>query len=118
MSTLRDIQAGVPHGSVLAPTLYSLYTNNSPQTPRICQPSADDICTTDSEEIYVLRKLQRGLTSVESWFEPWNMKLNEGKTFTIYFFHCRRPVEARRTLKGWSIPLVNNVKYLGVIFDN
>jgi hypothetical protein len=32
MSTPRDIQAGVPQGSVLSPTLYTLYTNDTPQT--------------------------------------------------------------------------------------
>jgi hypothetical protein len=33
MSMQRYIQAGVPHGSVLSPTLYNLYINNTPKPP-------------------------------------------------------------------------------------
>jgi len=62
--------------------------------------------TTDREEGYVLRKLQRGLTSLESWCERWNIKTNEDKPRAIYFSHRRRPLEAHLTLKGGHIPFV------------
>jgi hypothetical protein len=58
------------------------------QTPEVYLPLfVDDthIYTTDRKEGYVLRKLQRGLTSMESWCERWNMKIDEAKTQTINF---------------------------------
>jgi hypothetical protein len=44
MSTPREIQAGVLQGSVLSPTLYSMYINDTPQTPSVYLALfADDI---------------------------------------------------------------------------
>jgi hypothetical protein len=31
--------------------------------------------------------------------------------------HQRAPPKSLHTMNGWNIPFVNNVKYLGVIFD-
>jgi hypothetical protein len=115
----RDIEAGILQVSVLFRTLYSLYINDTPQTPEVYVALfADDTCiyTTDRKEGYVLRQLQRGLTSVESCCERWNIKINEDKTQAIYVSHRLRPFEAFLTLKGRQIPFVNNVNYLGLIF--
>jgi hypothetical protein len=120
MSTPWDIQAGVPHVSVLSHTLYSLYKNDTPQTAGVYLGLfADNTCiyATDTEEGYVLRKLQRGLSAIETWCERWNIEMNEDKTQAIYF--CRRlwPPEAHYTLNVRNIPFANHVKHLGVIFD-
>jgi hypothetical protein len=71
----------------------------------------------DCKEDYIHRKLQRGLSAIETWCERWNIKLNDDKTQAIYFSHRLRPSEAHLTLYGRNIPFVRHVKYLGVIFD-
>jgi hypothetical protein len=66
MSMPRETQAGAPQGSVLSQELYSMYTNDTPQSPGVyVDLFAGDTCmyVMDCKEVYVLRKLQRGLNS-------------------------------------------------------
>jgi hypothetical protein len=79
MSTPRDMQAGVPQGSVLCPTLFDLYINDAPQTLGVqLALFADNTClyATACKEDFIVRKLQRGLSSMETWCERWNIKIN------------------------------------------
>jgi hypothetical protein len=95
-STPRNIVAEMPQSFVLAPTLYSLFINDAPLVPGIhLALFADYTCiyATEKHERRVLCKLQRGLTTVKSCCERWNIKINEGKSEAIYF--SRRPESQR-----------------------
>jgi hypothetical protein len=83
MSTPRKMRAVVPQGSVLPPTLYNMYINDAPQTPGVyIALIADDTCmyATDRKKHFVVRKFQRGLSSMETRCERWNIKINEDKS--------------------------------------
>jgi hypothetical protein len=120
MSKPRYLQAGVPQGSVLSPTPYNLYINDTPQTSGVnLALFGDDIYlyATDHKEGYVLRKIQHELNSTAACGECWNIKINEDKTLAIYFTRRTRQPDSLLTLNVRNIPFVNSVKYLGVIFD-
>jgi hypothetical protein len=120
MSAPREMQAGVPQGSVLSPTLCNMYINDAPQTPGVYVALFvydTYLYTADRKDGFVVRKLQCGLSSMETWCECWNVKIYKSKTQGTFSSHSCRPPESHRTLNGRNIPFINSVKYLGVIFD-
>jgi hypothetical protein len=119
MSTPRAMQAGVPQGSILSPILFNNYINDAPQTHCVHLALFADnscLCATNRKKGFV-RKLQRGLSSMETWCERWNVQINEEKTREIYISRNRGPPDSHLTLNGRNILFVNSAKYLGVIFD-
>jgi hypothetical protein len=96
MSMPKKMRAGVPQGSVLSPTLYNMYINEASQTHGVYLALfADDAClyATDRKEGFVI-------SSMETWCESWNIKINKDKTQGIYFSRSRRPPESHLTLNG------------------
>jgi hypothetical protein len=94
MSMPRVMQAGVPQGSFLSTTLFNMHINDAPQTRCVHLALFVDhtgLYATDLKEGFIVRKLQRGLSSTETWFECWNIKINEDKTQGIYFSRSCRP---------------------------
>jgi hypothetical protein len=59
-----------------------------------------------------IRKLQRVLSSMETWCERWNIEMNEDKIQGIYFSRSRHPPVSHLTLIGRNIHIVNSAKYL------
>jgi hypothetical protein len=64
------------------------------------------IYATNRKEDYVLRKLQRGLSAIETWCERWNIRINEDKTQAIYFSHRLRPPETHHIIVDTEFELL------------
>jgi hypothetical protein len=100
MFTPREMQVGVPQGSILSHTLFNLYINDASQRHGVHLALFVDnayMYVTDRKKCFVVRKLQRGLNLMETWCKRWNIKINEDKTQGVYFSRGRRPPESSLT---------------------
>lgn len=120
LSTVRPIEAGVPQGSVLGPTLYTLYTSDLPKSPRVERAIyADDtaIYTRSRWPQIMHRRLQDACVDIEEWSRKWRLRFNAQKSQAIVFTRRRLPQVPRLQLFGEDIEWKNSVTYLGVILD-
>ena len=120
-SRLRRLRNGVPHGSVLAPLLFNIYTYDLPTM--ICKKFAyaDNLAilhfTGDSQTLE--GALIQDMKTLSSCLQKWKLKLSVNKTVTAAFHLHNR--EARRELTvnvgEHSLPFSTTPTYLGVKLD-
>lgn len=118
-SSLKNIEAGVPQGSVLGPILYLLYTRDLPPSPTTTLATfADDTAILSTAKTFqeASWKTQSSLTSIVLWLKKWRMALNENKSIHMYF--TNRPISYHPVyMNNVIIPYANTAKYLGMTLD-
>ena len=119
-SSLREIQAGVPQGSVLGPVLYLLYTCDIPNLEGVTIATfADDtaLLAVDDSETIACNKLQKACNTLVKWTKQWKIKLHEQKSIHINFTNKRILNPSRLYINGVVVPYENTAKYLGMTLD-
>ena len=121
-SRWRIQKNGLPQGSVLAPTLFNIYTNDIPEFNDIRRfLYADDLClATQSKNFDVIEKrLTEALQCLSKYYQKWSLNPNPGKT-KVCCFHLNNHQASRELNIVWDGKLLENEPfpvYLGVTFD-
>ena len=125
-STLSEAhiqKQGVPQGSILFVTLFSLKINNIVKclNPGVdCSLYVDDflICYRSKNMNTIEQQLQLNLNKIQKWATENGFKFSKSKTSCMHFCHLRKAHnDPILTLDGTPIPAVEENKFLGVIFD-
>jgi len=124
LSRLFDQEMGVPQGSVLSVTLFALKINSIVKaiSPGVkCSLYMDDfLIVYRSKYIHIIeRHLQRSLNMISHWADTNGFKFSSSKTVCMHFCRLRSAhPNPELTLNGTLIPVVEQTKFIGVIFDN
>ena len=117
-------QAGVPQGSILSVTLFSIKINSLSQIiPNHIHASlfVDDLQISYSDYIMnsVVQEMQPAINSITDWADKNGFRFSTTKTFTMVF-HMKPSYLVLPSLKlqNFLIPVKSNVKFLGLFWDS
>ena len=118
----KDVESGVPQGTVLGPLLFLLYINDMPESldpDTRCRLFADDSllyrvikCIKDQIQ------LQKDLLSLELWAANWGMKFNASKCHIMSIHRSKTSLSYTYQLDGTFLSYVTQEKYLGVLISS
>ena len=116
------LKNGVAQGSVLAPTLYNIYTADFRKTSGNCFMYADDAAITYSASSIakVEENLSNDMKTICQYLHDWHLKLSQSKTVSS-LFHLKNHLTSKSikvTLD--SITILNCERYptyLGITLD-
>ena len=123
MSDLHDQEMGVPQGSILSPTLFNIKMNSIVKVlkPGVdCSLYVDDfvVCYKSKNMQTIERQLQLCLNRLQKWADENGFRFSKTKTVCMHFCNKRKlHPDPSLDLGGTPIPVVEQTKFLGLIFD-
>jgi hypothetical protein len=122
LSTTKTINRGVPQGSVIAPTLFNLFTFDIPDFEKSKTALYADDMATYAHSFYAqaaITQNQIHVRKLENYYKSWKLKINESKTENIIFARKRTNINILSKLRvgDHQITPSKSVKYLGLQLD-
>ena len=124
LSNPHEQEMGVPQGSILSVTLFSVKINNIVKSvcPGVeCFLYVDDFCICyRSKHMHTIeRQLQQVLNNLSKWSSENGFKFSKTKTKCMHFCQSRKlHLDPELTLDGVQIEVVPEFKFLGLLFDS
>ena len=123
LSEQFDQAQGVPQGSILSTTLFNIKINSimdclDPKTDGLLYVDDFCMCYRSKSMRTIERHLQQCINRIEKWASHNGFKFSKSKTQCVHFCQLRKVHDDPELyLYGSLIPVVEDFKFLGVLFD-